>query len=162
MGAGDALRSDNGNPYLEGTDGGVHLNGATGRLMLWTSQYDVPTRVVQVTTSAFSGPTSDRIYTNGHEPVTSGCGFKDIAAGGSGTAVLEVELDADGIVRYGKACNGDADASTRVAVTRSSDGLTWTVEGTSGRHCQKLGKKRNIPLTEVGTAGPFFMTLEQI
>lgn len=109
---------------------------------------------------------SDRIYTNGHDSETSedlGCGFKDVPNGGTGSAVLEAELDADGIVRYGKDCDGNPVAATRIGIIRSSDGLTWTVEGTSGVHCQSNGLRgRNSGLVEVGTAGAFFMTLEDI
>jgi len=162
--AGDALFSDGGGDageYIEGRDGGVHLNGATGRLMLWTSQYDDPIRWVNVSTlEPFDGPTTDRIYTNSHIPVTDGCGFKDIGPGLTGTAVLEVELDADGIVRYGEPCNEDSPASTRVTVIRSSD-VSWTVEGTSGVHCRSNGLRgKKAQLDHVGTAGPFFMTLQ--
>jgi len=161
--AADALRSDGGGVYEEGTDGGVHLNGATGRLMLWTSQYDTPTRFVHVHTSVAPDPfvTSDRIYTNGHDPDTEGCGFKEIPPGGTGSAVFEAELDAHGIVRYGKFCDGSLDPTTRVVVTRSSDELSWTVEGTNGRHCQSNDLRgRNAGMGEVGSAGAFFMTLE--
>ncbi len=163
---GDALRSDNGDPYVEGVDGGVHLNGATGRLMLWTSQYDPPMRFVEVETTAGSFRTSDRIYTNNHETQTendAGCGFKAMANQSTGSAVLEAELDDDGIVRYGKACDGTLDEGTQVVTTRSADGLTWTVEGASGVHCQSNGLRgKKAGFNEVGTAGPFFMTLEDI
>jgi hypothetical protein len=125
--------------------------------MLWTAQDAGTPRVVNVTTTAFSGGTTDRVYTNNHE---AGCGFKAMANGATGYAVFEVELgdDATGIVRYGKTCGGTVLApASRTVTTRSSDGLTWTVTGTTGVHCRKIGKNRT--LTEVGTAGPFSATL---
>jgi hypothetical protein len=160
---GDALRSDGNGAYVEGTDGGSHLNGATGRLMLWTSQYGAPSRVVNVTTTAFNGSTTDRIYTNNHEtelPGDPGCGFKDMANGSTGSAVLEAELDSQGIVRYGKNCTGAIVPASKAVTTRSVDGLSWTIAGTSGVHCKKLGKKP--ALSQVGTAGPFSMQLVDI
>lgn len=166
--AGDALMSDALGPYEENVDNvGAHLNGATGRLMLWTSQYGDPTRFVTVsTTEPFEGPTSDRIYTNGHDSETAqdlGCGLKDIAHGGAGSAVLEVELDAEGIVRYGKDCDGSPVGSTRIDITRSGDGLSWTVEGSTGVHCRSNGLRgKNAAMVPVGTTGPFSMTLVDI
>jgi hypothetical protein len=158
---GDALRSDGAGAYVDVVDGTAHLNGATGRLMLWTAQdANSAPRVVNVAATSFIGGTTDRIYTNGHEsetPQDIGCGFKDMANGATGSAVLEVELDADGIVRYGKACDGSAFPANRVVTTRSADGLSWTVTGTTGKHCKKLGKKGG--LSEVGSAGGFQMTL---
>jgi len=177
----DALRSDNGTAYVEGAgDGGVHLNGATGRLKLHTAS-GVNGRVVNVITDLFTYATTDRIYTNGHETETAkdlGCGFLDMAIPAldpddpdflptEGSAVLEAELDAEGIVRWGKDCAGnpvdDEDAGVNERVTtRRIDESTWTVEGFFGVIC-KLGPKvrGKRPLTE-GPAGPFFMTLEKI
>jgi len=174
---GDALFSDGGGDageYIEDTDGGVHLNGATGRLMLWTSQYGAPTRHVLVTVtpddpenaSPITIETTDRIYTNGHETEDdqkdNGCGFLQMAFEQTdGSAVLEAELDEEGIVRWGKHCDGSPNVGTRVTTTRSPDpGNTWTISGTVGVHCKAGPKVRGRrTLTKVGTAGPFFMTL---
>jgi len=179
--AGDALFHDGDGEYMEETDGGVHLNGATGRLMLWTSQYGEPTRHVEVTVtpddpenaSPITIETTDRIYTNGHETEDAqkdnGCGFLQMAFGQiDGSAVLEAELDEEGIVRWGKNCDGDpvhiAGENERVTTTRSlendNNGNTWTISGTVGVHCKRGPKvKGRRSLIEVGTAGPFFMTL---
>jgi hypothetical protein len=163
--AGDALRSDGSGAYLDGTDGTVHLNAATGRLSLWTEQdANSAPRAVQVRTTAFTGGTTDRIYTNSHETETAeaiGCGFKQMVPGSTGSAVLEAELTSGGvdygIVRYGKDCSGAALPANRVVTTRSADGMSWTVTGTSGLHCRQTGKKP--VLGQVGTAGPFTMIL---
>lgn len=163
---GDALRSDGAGPYVSGTDGSVHLNSATGRLMLWTRQDETPPpRPVLVTTTAFDGSTTDRIFTNGHTSESGtdvGCGFKDIANGATESAVFEAELnvldrDPYEVLRYGKDCAGNPVPATRVDITRSADGLSWTVTGTTGRHCKALGKKSIV--TQIGTAGAFEMTL---
>lgn len=168
---GDALRSDNGTPYVEGAgDGGVHLNGPTGRLKLHTAS-GVNGRVVNVITTLFNGSTTDRIYTNGHETEDdqkdNGCGFLQMPTPSTGDAVLEVELDGEGIVRWGKDCDGKPDEGTRVTTTRSGDGNTWTIEGfseeRSGVHCKNVSKKKGkVSLTPVGTAGAFEITLVKI
>lgn len=175
----DALRADDAanTPYTEGDGGsvGAHLNGTTGRLMLWTSQYAAASRFVHVTASplpapdgqGFDGLTDDRIYTNNHRDAAGddqACGFAQMAAGTSGDAVLEAELQSEGIVRYGKDCSGNVVDATRVATARL-DANTWTISGASGVYCKNLsGKKKGkgSSLTQVGTAGPFGMTLEAI
>jgi hypothetical protein len=168
-----ALQGDaEGNVYIEGEDEslGAHLAG-NGNLMFWTSQYGDPQRFVEVTTSAAVLPfaTSDRIYTNNHRDEAENelaCGFDDMAfdgsVGSSGDAVLEVELDSDGIVRYGKNCAGQLVHAARVVTTRSADGVTWTISGGSGVHCKKVSKRRKDPMDQIGTAGPVQMTLEAI
>lgn len=178
---GDVLRSDNGTAYEEGSDGGVHLNGATGRLMLWTSQNGDPMpRQVTVSTSLFpDDSTTDRIYTNGHESETPndlGCGFLDMAIpllapdhpdfeATEGSAVLEVEMDAEGTVRWGRDCNGDPvdidSVNERVTTTRI-DESTWTIEGAFGVSCRYGPKVRGKRSVTEGPAGAFFITLEKI
>jgi len=157
----DALRDDGKGSYKQGEGNGslgAHLSG-NGNLMFWPSQNGVPDREVEVTTTAFSDPTTDRIFTNSHVNPSgdNACGLAGMVDG-SGSAVLEVELDSDGIVRYGKLCNGDPDDGNRVTTFRS--GNTWTISGSSGRHCQNLSKRKGKPsLSQVGTAGEFSMTL---
>jgi len=170
--AGDALQDDGGGPYTEGGTVGAHLS-INGNLMFWTSQYGTPAdRFVNVVTDASPDAvrTTDRIYTNTHEnpdPDTNSCGLAGMDDG-SGTAVLEVELDSEGIVRYGKDCSGKEDASSRVKTTRS--GNSWTIENAvtgglspmpiPGVHCRNLSKRKGKPsLTQVGTAGAFEMRL---
>lgn len=172
--AGDALQSDGQGPYVEGVDNvGAHINDPTGRLMLWPSQGGSTSRFVNVTSSENGGTTfqtTDRIYTNGHDTgdgAEDACGLIDIAPSGAGTAVLEAELDADGIVRYGKDCTGDpveiSGVNERVDITRSADGLSWAITGASGVHCRSNGLKgRRAGFVEVGGVGAFSMTLETI
>ncbi len=152
---------------MEGVDNvGAHLNDPTGRLMLGFNFGDSD-RFVKVTTTAGSFDTKDRIYTNNHD---NSCAFAGMANGSTGSAVLEAELNTDGIddgiVRYGKNCDGVADANdpTRVVTTRSDDGLSWTITGISGVHCKNVSgnKGKKGGLVPVGTAGPFSMTLEAI
>jgi hypothetical protein len=86
-----------------------------------------------------------------------------MAHGSTGTAAFEAELvkgaTSAAIIRYGKTCSGSADAATRVETARSVDGLSWTISGTAGVHCDKNSKNK---LVQVGTAGPFSMTLVKI
>jgi hypothetical protein len=136
-GSGDALRSDGQGAYVENVGNvGAHLNDPTGRLMLWTSQYGDPARAVLVTTTAFNGSTTDRIFTNGHDNPggNSACGLAGMVVGSSGnTAVLEAELNSggidNGIVRYGKDCDGND--VNRVTTTHPAAGV-WTITGSSG------------------------------
>lgn len=158
-----ALGSDGAGPYKENIDNvGAHLNGATGNLKLHTSQYGPTNRFVNVTTSAGTVSTKDRIFTNNHDNPggDDACGFKGMVAP-TGSAVLEVELNLDDsdpydVVRWGKDCDGDPLPDNRVDTAFDGVG-TWTIMGGSGVHCKQLGKKP--ALTPVGTAGPVDMTL---
>jgi len=155
----DAVRADDvGNsPYVE--EGHISING---NLMFWLSS-NGSARAVRVTTTAFDGTTTDRIYTNNHTNPggDDAMGMVGMANGSSGTAVVEVELDSQGVVRYGKDCSGAVVTATKVQTTRSADGRTWTITGTSGLHC--LPTKKGKPgFNQVGTAGPFQMTLVQV
>lgn len=156
--AGDALLGDGLGSYASGTDGSVHL-ASNGNLMFWVG--DRP-RSIQVTTSLFNGSTTDRIYTNNHGNPggENACGFHGMVNGSQGTAVLEVELDDQGIVRYGKNCQGDLGTvvpGTEATTTRSLDGNTWTIEAQSGIHCKVTKVKGKTVMTE-GTAGPVKLT----
>jgi len=161
----DALRSDGNGAYEENVENvGAHINDPTGNLMLWTSQYGEPSRAVLVTTTAFNGSTTDRIFTNNHDNSPDGnsaCGLGGMAIGSTGSAVLEAELNSggidNGIVRYGKDCDGND--VNRVTTTRPIAGV-WTITGSSGVHCVSNGRKgKNAGFDQVGTAGPFSMTL---
>jgi len=167
---GPALLNDDGGEdgeYIEETDGGVHLNGATGRLMLWTSQYGAPTRHVKVFTELLDYETTDRIYTNGHKTAVGddlGCGFLQMENGSTGSAVLEAELDSEGIVRWGKDCEGnfgDPLPGNRVVTTRSNDGNSWTITGTQGVICKYGPKVKGKRPLNIGSAGAFSMTLKK-
>lgn len=148
---GDALTSDQGGAYAAHTAG-------NGNLMLWTEGTG---RYVNVVTTAFSGTTTDRIYTNTHrldDGADLPCGLDQMPVGGVGSANFVVELgDGNDIVRYGTDCSGNE--ANRVAVTRSPDGSTWTITGTSGVQCRTTGKGRKATTEQVGTAGAFGMTL---
>lgn len=166
LGGTDAIRADDiaNTPYTDGQGGtvGAHINGPTGNLKLWTSQYGTPpARLVKVLATSFDGFTSDRIYTNSHTNPggDNSQGLRGMVIGSTGSAVLEAELDNDGIVRYGKKCDGSADAATR-AVTTHPTATTWTISGTGGIHCKQLSSKPT--LTQVGTTGPFSMALLKI
>jgi hypothetical protein len=161
--AGAGVTSDGQGPYVEGPVG-AHLNGATGNLMLWTSQYGATSRFVRAswTNPAGSYQTTDRIYTNNHvhNSGTNACGFKGMDPGTAGTAAFEGELDAFATVRYGMACNGTLEpAAERPVTSRSADGTTWTLAGDNGLVCQLQGKGRNAQWVVLGTAGPFHLTL---
>ena len=162
---GDALQGDGDGAYVEAVENvGAHINDPTGNLMLWTSQYGATRRLVNVTTTAGTFPTKDRIYTNNHE---NSCGLGGMAFGITGSAVLEAELnDPDGvdngIVRYGKDCSGAVLSGNKVVTTRSTDGNTWTISGTSGIHCRQPEGQKKPGFAQVGTAGPFSMTLVKI
>lgn len=165
--AGDALRSDGKGSYEEGADGGVHISG-NGELMFWID--DAPRHVeVSVTRndgSPFDLTTTDRIYTvmGTHEDASGqpiSCSLTGMADGSTGTAAFEVELDADGFVRYGRDCDGNRVDATRVATSRS--GNTWTITGSSGLFCVSNGLKgKRAALVESGTAAGFSMTLEAL
>jgi hypothetical protein len=166
LGGTQAIRGDDlaNTPYEEGVDQvGAHLSGVNGNLML--SVLNSPNRRFAWSSSAGSGLSDDRLYTNSHDNPggTDACGLAGMVNGSSGSAAFEAELLAGatngGIVRYGKTCSGSADATTRVVTTRSSDGLTWTITGTSGVHCEKGPKNK---LVQVGTSGFFSMTLVKI
>jgi len=160
----DALKDDGDGSYTEGGTVGAHLAG-NGNLMFWTSQHGSPAdRFVNVTTDApFSGPTTDRIYTNSHlnPGGNDACGLAGMVDG-PGSAVVEVELDSDGIVRYGKACDGnpvDIEGKNERVIT-SRSGNTWEIEGSVGVHCNSGPKKKGKrTLTKVGEAKGFLMTL---
>jgi hypothetical protein len=155
-----AIRGDASAVYAEGAAGvGAHTSAANGNLML--SVLNAPTRRYSWTSSAASGQSNDRLYTNSHinPGGTNACGLAGMAPGSTGSSVFEAELLAGAqntdVIRYGKSCSGAAVSGTRVTTTLSADGNTWTISGTSGVHCVKSGKK----LTEAGTTGGFSMTL---
>lgn len=160
-GGSQAIRGDAvSNTYAHGTAGvSAHTSGANGNLAL--SVQNAPTRRYSWTASSASGLSNDRLYTNSHTNPggNNACGLAGMANGSTGSAVFEAELLAGAtnidVIRYGKACNGSAVSGTRVTTTRSSDGNTWTIAGTSGVYCTKSGKN----LIQSGTAGPFSMTL---
>ena len=161
-GGSDAVRADDAanSPYVEEAHPSVN-----GNLMFWLSS-NGSSRTVRVSTTAFDGVTTDRIFTNNHTNPggDDAMGMLGMVNGGSGTAVLEVELDDQGVVRYGKDCSGsfgNVVPATKVEMTRSSDGRTWTITGTSGVHCQPT-KKGKPGVVQVGTAGPLQMTLVQV
>lgn len=165
LGGTQAIRADDeaNTPYEEGVDGvGAHLSGVNGNLMLNVVN---ATRRFAWTSTAGSGLSNDRLYTNTHDNPggNNACGLAGMTNGSSGSAAFEAELQAgstsSAIIRYGKTCGGAADNATRVTTTRSSDGNTWTISGTGGVHCDKVSGKK---LTQVGTAGPFSMTLVKI
>lgn len=156
-----AIRGDASAIYAEGAAGvGAHTSGANGNLML--TLQSAPTRRYSWTASTASGLSDDRLYTNSHANPggNDGCGLVGMANGSTGSAVLEAELLAGGsnidVIRYGKNCSGGAVSGTRVTTTRSSDGSTWTIAGTSGVYCTKVSGNK---LTQSGTTGPFSMTL---
>lgn len=168
--AGDALRSDGrmvAPEYEEGVENvGAHINAETGRLMLWPSQYGEPARFVNVTTAETSYPTTDRIYTNNHDGDGDGnedaCGLFDIPLGGTGVAVLQAEGDENGIVNYGKDCDGNVvdvpGVNEKVDVTRDDANL-WTITGAYGVHCLTSGGGKKKTVTQTQASG-FSMTLE--
>ncbi len=158
----DAVRADDvvNSPYV----GEAHI-ASNGNLMFWLSSNGSP-RTVRVTTTAFDGVTTDRIYTNAHTNPggDDASGLLGVAKGGYGTAAVEVELDTQGIVRYGRDCSGtfgNVVAATKAAVTRSLDGRTWVITGTTGVHCKPTTKGKP-GFFQAGTAGPFQMTLVQV
>lgn len=174
--SGDALQSDGQGPYVEAVDDvGAHLNSPTGRLMLSPSPNGTGSRFVEVATTAGTFQTQDRIYTNTHnndgDPELEACGLDGIPdglqPGATGDAAFEVELDDpdgvdNGIVRYGKDCNGAIVSANKVVTTRSINGNTWTISGISGVHCRQPAGQKKPGLAPVGTAGPFSMTLVKI
>lgn len=166
LGGTQAIRGDDADntPYVEALDGvGAHLSGVNGNLML--SVQNSPTRRYAWTSSTGSDLSNDRLYTNSHTNPggNNACGLAGMANGSSGSAAFEAELLAGAgnaaIIRYGKTCSGSSDAATRVVTTRSVDGLTWTISGTSGVHCDKNSKNK---LVQVGTTGSFSITLVKI
>jgi len=165
----DAIRADDlGNtPYPEPG----HLTSVNGNLMFWLGEGNP--RAVRVKTTAFDGLTQRRIFTNNHTNPggDDAMGFMGLSPGGTGSAVFEVELfnkasDPYEVVRFGKDCagtgsgGGNVVAATKVTTTRSLDGRTWTISGTNGVHCKQVTKKPG--LSQVGTAGSFMITLEQV
>jgi hypothetical protein len=159
---GDALQSDGQGPYVDGLiRAGISGNG---NLILWPAANRDDSRWVNVTTTEGAFEATRRIFTNNH--VNPGgdnaCGLIGMTNGSTGSAVLEAELDEDGIVRYGKNCDGSLNMSP-VVTTRSLGGDSWTITGASGIHCQSNGLKgKKKKLVEVGTAGPFSMSLVTI
>jgi len=160
--AGDAVFSDGLGAYIEGVDGvGAHTSNVNGNLML-TVQQSATRRIGWVSTAG-TGLSDDRLYTNTHDNPggDNACGLAGMANGSSGTAAFEFELLAGStnskkIIRYGKSCSGSAVSSERVTTTLSADGTTWTITGASGVHCDNGAKNKMV---QVGTAGPFSMTL---
>lgn len=155
----DALRGDDVANSSYPTPGHISVNG---NLMFWLGS-DNP-RSVRVTTSAFDGQTRDRIFTNNHTNPggDDSFGLLGMVEGSTGSAVVEAELNVQDndpyvVLRYGKDCSGNVVSGAKAVTTRSTDGRTWTITGSNGVHCQKLGKKP--ALSQVGTAGPFSMTL---
>ncbi|MBM4188054.1 MAG: hypothetical protein FJ206_12180 [Gemmatimonadetes bacterium] len=154
----DALRGDDAGNTSYPDPGHISSNG---NLMFWLNTGHA--RAVRVRTTAFDGETRDRIFTNTH--VNPGgdnsFGLLGMVPGTSGTAVLEAELNIGlepvRVVRYGKDCKGATISGNRVVTTRSLDGRTWTIVGSGGVDCQQGSKKPG--LAQVGTAGPFSMTL---
>lgn len=160
--AGDGVISDAGGAYVEGVSGvGAHLSGVNGNLMLSVRE---STRRIGYSTTAStggSGLSDNRLFTNSHTNPggNNACGLDGMVVASTGSAAVGFEL-AQGnrrdIIHYGKLCNGSADASTRVTTTHA-DANTWTISGTSGRHCRATGQGNSYG--QVGTAGPFQMTL---
>jgi len=159
----DAVRADD----LANTTyvGGAHI-AVNGNLSFLG--FDAP-RPVRVESTAFDGSTRDRIFTNNHSNPggDNSFGLLGMVNGSTGTAVFAVELNVDNsdpydVIRYGTDCTA-ANMGTPnvpanlVVVTRSADGRTWTITGTRGIHCRQIGKKP--VLSQVGTAGPFSLTL---
>jgi len=163
----DALRSDDASNLSYPSAAHISLNG---NLMFWLGASNV--RSVLYTTTAASGGTRDRIFTNNHTNPggDDSFGLLGMTNGSTGNAVVEIELnlsdnDPYDVLRYGKDCSGTGGGggsivpAAKAIVTRSDDGTTWTITGNTGVHCKKLGKKPG--LTQIGTAGPFGMTLVQ-
>jgi hypothetical protein len=156
-----AIRGDASPVYAEGVAGvGAHTSAANGNLIL--TLQNAPTRRYAWTASSASGLSDDRLYTNSHTNPggNNSCGLAGMANGSTGSSVFEAELLAGAsnidVIRYGKTCSGAADAATRVTTTRSADGNTWTISGSSGRYCTKLSSNK---LQQSGTTGAFSMTL---
>jgi hypothetical protein len=166
----DAIRSDDvaNSPYVEEDGGtvGAHFSPNVGTLMLWTSQYGTPAaRLVRVATTAVDGFTDDRIFSRSHNNPggDNSRGFLGMVNGSVGDAVFVAELNLDPndlyeAVYWGQDCSGVVIPSQKVVTTRSADGNTWTATGTTGVHCKRL-RKRDKVLTQIGTAGPFSMTM---
>jgi len=161
----DALRGDDAANSSYPTPGHTSSNG---NLIFWLGA-DNP-RFVRVTTTVFDGVTRNRIFTNNHTNPggDDSLGLLGMVAGSTGSAVFEAELfdsstEPYEVVRYGKDCSGTGSGggvvvpATKAITTRSTDGRTWTITGTSGVHCKQVGKKPG--LSQVGTAGAFSMTL---
>jgi hypothetical protein len=78
--------------------------------------------------------------------------------------VTWVRPDASGkgynwFLSFGQDCENNDVTANRLRVTRSLDGVAWTIEGTSAILCQ-LPTKGKPQLTEVGRFGmPFGMTV---
>jgi hypothetical protein len=161
IGSGPAITSDGGS-YAEGVGGvGAHVNGPTGNLMLTVA--NAAPRVIGYASSAGSGNSNDRLYTNSHTNPggSNACGFgpTGLPVGATGSAVLEFELSTAlkaEVIRYGKNCGGSAVAGTRVTTTHP-DNDTWTIAGTSGVHCRPKAKGNGMD--QIGTTGAFSMTL---
>jgi hypothetical protein len=157
---GDALLSDGGGSYAEGVDGvGAHFSDVNGNLLLMVQES--ATRRIGYSTSVGSGLSDDRLYTNSHTNPggTNACGLDGMLVGSTGSAVVSFELaqgNRQDIVHYGKLCSGSADAATRVTTTHG-DANSWTITGTSGRHCRANAKGNGY--SQVGTAGAFSLTL---
>ena len=159
--AGDAVVSDGGGSYAEGVDGvGAHLNGINGNLML--NVQESTARTIGWSTTASSGQSNDRLYTNSHTNPggDNACGLFGMVVGSTGSAALGFELRQEppraDIIHYGKNCNGSANSSTRVTTTHP-DANTWVITGTSGAHCRPRPTGNQID--QVAVAGPFQMTL---
>jgi hypothetical protein len=161
IGSGPAITSD-GSTYEEGVGGvGAHVNGPTGNLMLTVAE--AAPRVIGYSSSAGSGNSNDRLYTNSHTNPggDNACGFgpTGLPVGATGSAALEFELSTaikQEWIRYGKDCNGSAVAGPRVTTTHP-DADTWTITGTSGVHCRPKAKGNG--LDQIGTTGGVSMTL---
>jgi hypothetical protein len=159
--SGDAVLSDGSGTYEEGVDGvGAHINGPTGNLMLNVTSS--PSRRIGYSTSAGSGLSNARLYTNTHTNPggNSACGLAGMVVGSTGSAAVGFELwqspPKAEVIHYGKRCDGSLNAATRV-VTTHADADTWTITGVSGVHCRP--RPRGSALDSVGVAGPFQMTL---
>jgi len=146
--------------YSELADPSVatHLSGVNGNLMFDLRESD---RLVSVSTTAFGGLATTRIYTN-NGPTADG--LRGLTTG-SGTAVLEAEWRADGMfysLRYGKDCNGGTVGleGDKVRVDVTTPGWTITGEEGAGILCSRRAKG-NKQLNPAGSGGAFEMTLVQ-
>jgi hypothetical protein len=161
IGSGPAITSD-GDSYEEGVGGvGAHVNDPTGNLMLTVA--NAAPRVIGYASTAGSGNSNDRLYTNSHTNPggnnACGLGPTGLPVAATGSAVLEFELSTAQKaewIRYGKNCSGSAVSGTRVTTTHP-DVNTWTISGSSGVHCRP--KTKGNGLDQIGTTGAFSMTL---
>ena len=139
----------------------AHLSGVNGNLLLSVSG---TSRRFGYSTTAGSGLSDDRLYTNTHSNPggNDACGLYGMVVGSTGSAVFEAELRSgigEDVIRYGKGCDGVVVTATKATTTHATDD-TWTITGASGVVCRP--KSRGNGYNQVGTSGVFEISLLRV